>query len=203
MRRLASRVTYANVVSTLALFLALGGTAGAAAVITSRDVRDGSLTSRDVKDHSLRAADLRARPTSPPGRAGPRATTARTARTARTGWTAWTAWTGPTARTGRAAPPARTRCGVWAVVGGGVLVRGKGVVSVTPGGTGMHTIRFDRDVSACAYGAFVLGTNGTYTTGVTASVTTGLTLGGNDRVAVRTESAGTAVDARVSVTVAC
>ena len=72
MRRLASRVTYANVVSTLALFLALGGTAGAAAVITSRDVRDGSLTSRDVKDHSLRAADLRASdlPAGPRGPAG-------------------------------------------------------------------------------------------------------------------------------------
>ena len=178
MRRLATRVSYANVVSTLALFVALGGTAGAAAVITSRDVRDGSLTSRDVKDHSLRAADLRASDLP----AGPR---------------------GPAGEDGARGPAGQDAVRVWAVVGSGVLVRGKGVVSVTPGGTGMHTIRFDRDVSACAYGAVVLGTNGMYTTTVTASVTTGLTLGGNDRVAVRTESAGTPVDARVSVSVAC
>ena len=196
MRRLATRVSYANVVSTLALFLALGGSAGAAAVITSRDVRDGSLTSRDVKDHSLRAADLRtsdlpAGPRWPAGEDG------------EDGEDGMDGMDGVDGEDGARGPAGQDAVRVWAVVGSGVLVRGKGVVSVTPGGAGMHTIRFDRDVSACAYGAVVLGTNGMYTTTVTASVTTGLTLGGNDRVAVRTESAGTAVDARVSVTVAC
>jgi hypothetical protein len=145
-----------TVASTLALFLALGGSATAAAVITSRDGMD-------------RADEL----------------------------------DGTAVEDGARVPAGRDAVRLWAVVGGGVLVRHKGVVSVTPDGAGVHTIRFDRDVSACAYGAVVLGTNGTFATGVMASVTTGLTLGGNDRVAVRTESAGTAVDARVSVTVAC
>jgi hypothetical protein len=199
MRRLATRVSYANVVSTLALFLALGGSAGAAAVITSRDVRDGSLTSRDVKDHSLRAADLRASDLP----AGPRGPAGEDGDDGEDGMDGMDGMDGADGEDGARGPAGQDAVRVWAVVGSGVLVRGKGVVSVTPGGTGMHTIRFDRDVSACAYGAVVLGTNGMYTTTVTASVTTGLTLGGNDRVAVRTESAGTPVDARVSVSVAC
>lgn len=49
---LRSRITYANVVSTLALFLALGGSAYAVSKITGADVRDRSLTSRDFKSNS-------------------------------------------------------------------------------------------------------------------------------------------------------
>jgi hypothetical protein len=199
MRRLASRLSYGNVVSTLALFVALGGSAGAAAAITSRDVRDGSLTSRDIKDHSLRAADLRTSDLP----AGPRGPAGEDGEDGMDGMDGADGLDGVDGEDGARGPVGQDAVRLWAVVGGGVLVRHKGVVSVTPGGAGTHTIRFDRDVSACAYGAVVLGTSGTFTTGVTASVTTGLTLGGNDRVAVRTESAGIAVDARVSVTVAC
>jgi hypothetical protein len=59
-RTLTSRLTYANVASTICLFIVLGGTAYAAASITGKDVKDGSLTSADIKDHSLRARDLKA-----------------------------------------------------------------------------------------------------------------------------------------------
>ena len=52
------RLTYANVVATLALFLALGGTSYALTV-TGRDVRDDSLTGRDVRTGSLRSSDVR------------------------------------------------------------------------------------------------------------------------------------------------
>jgi hypothetical protein len=50
---LRPRITYANVMSTLAVFLALG-TGGAYAVdkITGADVRNRSLTSRDLKSNS-------------------------------------------------------------------------------------------------------------------------------------------------------
>jgi hypothetical protein len=44
--------------AALALFLVLGGTATARALITGADVRDGSLTGRDVRDHSLTGDDL-------------------------------------------------------------------------------------------------------------------------------------------------
>jgi type VI protein secretion system component Hcp len=57
---LTRRLTYANVASTICLFIVLGGTAYAAASITGKQVRNGSLTSADIKDHSLRARDFKA-----------------------------------------------------------------------------------------------------------------------------------------------
>ena len=44
------RLTYANVMATIAVFIALGGVAWAAATIDSKDVVDGSLKSIDLKD---------------------------------------------------------------------------------------------------------------------------------------------------------
>jgi len=52
------RITYANTMATIALCLAVSGTAYAATVITGANVKDGSLTSLDVKAASLTAADL-------------------------------------------------------------------------------------------------------------------------------------------------
>ena len=54
-----SRLTYANVVSTLCLFILLGGGAWAAAKIDSGDVIDNSLKSKDLKDgKGVKAADV-------------------------------------------------------------------------------------------------------------------------------------------------
>jgi type VI protein secretion system component Hcp len=77
LRTLSRRLTYANVTSTICLFMLLGGSAYAAASITGRDVRNGSLTSADVKDHSLLARDFKAGQLprgakGDPGPAGPR-----------------------------------------------------------------------------------------------------------------------------------
>jgi hypothetical protein len=47
------KLTYANVVATIALFVALGGSSYAALRLTGRDIRDGSLTGRDLKRNSL------------------------------------------------------------------------------------------------------------------------------------------------------
>lgn len=76
------RSRYSNVVLTLAVFLALGGTSFAAASLTGRDVRDGSLSGRDIRDGSLRERDLarstvaalrgRRGPAGVPGDRGPR-----------------------------------------------------------------------------------------------------------------------------------
>ena len=51
--RLRPHLTFANVTSIVALFVALGGTAAAAVMITGKNVADGSLTGRDVKNSSL------------------------------------------------------------------------------------------------------------------------------------------------------
>jgi hypothetical protein len=50
---LRRKLNYANVMATLAVFIALGGTSYAALQLTGRDIRDGSLTARDVRLDSL------------------------------------------------------------------------------------------------------------------------------------------------------
>ena len=75
-------LSYANVMATGAVFIALGGTSYAALKVTGADVRNGSLTGKDVKndtlgtgdvrDGSLKAADFRPRelPAGPKGATG-------------------------------------------------------------------------------------------------------------------------------------
>jgi hypothetical protein len=65
-----ARLTYANVMATIAVFVALGGSSYAALKITGKQVVDRSLTARDIKlaslttreirDHSLLARDFKA-----------------------------------------------------------------------------------------------------------------------------------------------
>ena len=47
------RLTYANVMATLAVFIALGGSSYAALTVTGRDVKNGSLTFRDLRRDTL------------------------------------------------------------------------------------------------------------------------------------------------------
>jgi hypothetical protein len=54
-----ARLTYANVVATLALFIALGSGATAAVVISGRNVKDGSLTGKDIKNNSVASTDVK------------------------------------------------------------------------------------------------------------------------------------------------
>ena len=56
---LRRRLSYANVVASLALFVALGGTGYAAVTITSKNVKDGTLTGRDIKNSSVASADVK------------------------------------------------------------------------------------------------------------------------------------------------
>jgi hypothetical protein len=68
-KRIQARLTYANVVATLALFVALGGSSyaalriGSAQIVNnsvrSKDVRNGDLRGRDVRDGSLTGLDLK------------------------------------------------------------------------------------------------------------------------------------------------
>jgi hypothetical protein len=59
--KLRTRLTYANVVATLALFVALGGSSYAAISITGKNVKNGSLTGKDVKNSSLTTSDVKNR----------------------------------------------------------------------------------------------------------------------------------------------
>ena len=63
MRRLRHKLTYANVVATLALFLALsGGVVYAAGQITGADIKDDSVTGNDVKESTLNVSRIVAKP---------------------------------------------------------------------------------------------------------------------------------------------
>ena len=61
MRGLRRHATFANITSLLALFVALGGTATAAMLITGKNVKDSSLTGADIKNRSLTGKDVRKR----------------------------------------------------------------------------------------------------------------------------------------------
>ena len=50
---LRKRLTYANVMATLAVFIALGGTSYAALTVTGRNVKNSSLTFRDLQRDTL------------------------------------------------------------------------------------------------------------------------------------------------------
>ena len=54
-----SRVTFANVTSLLALFIALGGTGYAVSRIDGRRIVDRSIAARKIKAHSLSAVEVR------------------------------------------------------------------------------------------------------------------------------------------------
>ena len=58
--RIRTHLTYANVMATLAVFIALGGVAYAGATITGSDVVDGSLTTADYRNNDIRSGDVRA-----------------------------------------------------------------------------------------------------------------------------------------------
>jgi hypothetical protein len=60
LRKLRSRITYANVVATMALFVAVGtGGAYAANTVFSTDIVDGEVKSVDIGDAEIKSADVK------------------------------------------------------------------------------------------------------------------------------------------------
>lgn len=53
-----SRLTYANVMATLAVFIAVGGGAYAASKIGPNDIKENAIRSKHVKDGQIKPADL-------------------------------------------------------------------------------------------------------------------------------------------------
>ena len=52
-------LTYANVMATIAVFVALGGSSYAAIKVTGKNVKDSSLMGKDIKNSSLGTADVK------------------------------------------------------------------------------------------------------------------------------------------------
>ena len=59
MTSLRQHISYANVMATIAVFIALGGTSYAVLHIGSEDVADNSLRSRDIRNNTMRSRDIR------------------------------------------------------------------------------------------------------------------------------------------------
>ena len=93
LHRLRARLSYANVMATIAVFIALGGTSYAAInlprnSVGASEIRTGAVRSSEIKDRSIRTSDLAtsARNVAPrPGRRAGSRRTARRDRRARTG----------------------------------------------------------------------------------------------------------------------
>jgi len=94
------KLTYANVMATVAVFIALGGSAYATITITGRNVKNRSLTAKDIKKNSLTTREVRngallardfaagqlpAGPPGPKGDKGDRGATGLTGQTGQTG----------------------------------------------------------------------------------------------------------------------
>ena len=54
-----TRLSYSNLMATVAVFIALGGSSYAAVKVTGKDVKNGTLTGADVKNDSLTGRDVR------------------------------------------------------------------------------------------------------------------------------------------------
>ena len=142
--RLRSRLTYANVVSTLCLFMLLGGSAYAAIQITGKNVKNSSLTGTDVKNNSLTGSDVKGLTgkdfsgSLPAGQQGPKGDKGDKGDKGETGGV--------------------DTAILWAVVRqDATLARGKHATSSArlsfggPPTTGAYVVTFDRNVSQCAY----------------------------------------------------
>jgi hypothetical protein len=144
--RVRGHLTYANVVASLALFLALGGGAYAAATLPrnsvgpaqlrtnsvgASEIRSRAVRSSEIANGSIRLVDLSSKaradlrgnqgPAGVPGPAGP---------------------AGPSGVGDRAA-----------VDSGGGRALGNALGVTHPGGSNEYTVQFSRDVSSCVYAA--------------------------------------------------
>lgn len=59
LRRLRPHLSYANVMATIAVFIALGGSSYAALTITGKNVKNSSLTWRDLKRNTLSGSRIK------------------------------------------------------------------------------------------------------------------------------------------------
>jgi hypothetical protein len=171
LRKLRPRLTYANVVSTLALALAVGGgTAYAASkigtsniryhavtgskvannAITASKVKNSALSGSDIRDNSLRGADIR------------------------NGTLEAVDFAAGQLPKGDKGDPATSIFGV--VTAAGTLANGKNVTSLSSTDSGAYTATIGQDVSKCAAVATLAGgAAGTVTAAPTAGNVTQFT----------------------------
>ena len=209
MRSLFSKLTYANVMATAAVFLALGGTATAGVMITGRQVKNGSLTGRDIRDRSPTAVDF-ASGQLPPGGAGAQgAQGAQGERGAQgsQGDRGVDGTQGVQGVAGADGAAGQDATKLWALVtqntGTTALYRSSGAVSVTRQGAGDYKVKFNQNISTCSYAATPYGTGNNSPWDYTIGVTEGAGWYPSDTVHVVLQQSGSAQDGGFSLQVFC
>lgn len=143
MERLKGRLTYANVMATIAVFVALGGSSYAALTLPrnsvgAKQIRKGAVGTSELHDRSVRLRDISA--------------------------SARKSLRGATGAQGPAGAPGAPATKFFAVVAPtGAFLRGNGTSGGHAGGPGNYVVGFAEPVSACAYSA-TLGTTDSSTT---------------------------------------
>jgi len=147
-QRIQTRLTYANIVASIALFAALGGSSYAAITVSGKNIRNNTVSGADIKNNSVTSRDVRNRsllandfkpgqlPSAGQGPAGPRGAT------------------------GLQGAPATSLFAL--VASDGTVTSENGVTSATSSGGGQYSVTFDSDVSQCAAITAPGATNGAF-----------------------------------------
>ena len=191
--RVRARVSYANTMSTLAVFIALGGTAWAATALPrnsvgSAQIRTGAVGTSEIRNNSIRSADIR-----------DRSIALRDISTS-----ARNALRGAQGPAGPAGPPGTPGISLRAAVNSGGGTPSGNARTVSHVAESQYTVFFDRDVGACTYSATLAAVqNGPVLEQPPAGRITVASAGG-DGVLVRTFAAdGSPADAPFHLIVAC
>jgi hypothetical protein len=166
-------------VALLALFVALGGSAYAAIVITGNNIKNNTVLGGDIKDGSLASRDLKKNSVGGVAILESRLGTVPSASQA----------------------DGVTRFAV--VTNAGALARGRNVTSAVRTGLGRYQVVFDRDVRGCAYLATIGDTSAAGPPQGSEITTSSLATNAN-AVSIRTESdTGAAADKPFHLIVPC
>jgi hypothetical protein len=134
------------IAAVLAALISGAGTAVAARLITSKEIKDGTIQIKDLSVSARGTLGARRGPQGAQGPAGPQ---------------------GQAGAPGGKGDPGEPATRLWAVVnspspGNPIVVRGSGAIGVDDGadGNGEVGVSFNRDISACTYVGSVGGTDG-------------------------------------------
>ncbi len=176
-----ARLTYANVVASLALFVALGGTGYAALTLPRNSVGASQIKARavgpsEVRNRSLRLSDI-----------------SRSARSSLRG------------QEGPAGPPGANGAALRAAItSGGAKTLGNATNSSHQGGTNVYSIEFAQDVSSCIYSAVLASVQAGPVLEQPPAGRITVASGGGNKITVRTFGAdGAPLEAPFHLTASC
>ncbi|WP_146175346.1 hypothetical protein [Paraconexibacter algicola] len=181
--RCKANLSYANVMATFAVFVALGGSSYAAITLPRNSVGDKQIRTAAVRSSEVRDRSLGVRDLSLDARKSLRGVA------------------GPAGPAGTQGPAGQSATAFFAVVApSGSFVRGNASSGGKAGGFGSYNVVFPTPVSGCGFAATLASTDGSPTQGGRVTVADS----GSGGVAVQTfDAAGTAADLGFHLLVAC